>query len=211
MNDRLPQPTVKRFSLYLHTLEALDKKGITHISSVGMSELLEIPDTQIRKDLSFIGKTGKRGKGYPVAELMSILREILFLKSFIPVILVGVGNLGTALLASKLLRKRGFRIVGAFDSDLRKIGKRLCYINIMDDSEIPNIVKEYNVKIAVLTTPGEIAQSVADNLCKAGIKGILNFTPENLNVPTEIKVHNVDYTTELEFLNYLVYSEEKES
>ena len=204
MSSKLPPPTVKRLSLYLRTFEGLYHRGVTHISSKGLSEILEIPDTQIRKDLSFIGKTGRRGKGYPVKDLIQRIREILGLRSFIPIILVGVGNLGTALLASKLMKQRGFRIIGAFDVDVSKIGKKFCDVRIQDDSKIPDFVKEYGIKLAILTTPGETAQHTAEILVSAGIKGILNFTPENLSVPNNVKVHNVDFTIEMEFLNYLV-------
>ena len=207
MKNRLPLPTVKRLSLYLRAFEELDHRGITHISSKGLSEILEIPDTQIRKDLSFIGKTGRRGKGYPVRDLIQRIREILGLKSYIPIILVGVGNLGSALLASNLLKHRGFRIVGAFDVDVSKIGKKFCDVRIQDDSKIPEFVKEYGIKLAILTTPGEAAQHTAEILVSAGISGILNFTPENLSVPPYVKVHNVDFTIEMEFLNYLVNAE----
>ena len=208
MKNSLPPPTVKRLSLYLRSLESLDHKGISHVSSQGLSEILEIPDTQIRKDLSFLGKTGRRGKGYPVKQLIQRIREILSLKTYIPIIIVGVGNLGSALLASKLLKQRGFRIVGAFDVDVSKIGKRYCDVRIYDDSKIKEFVEEYGIKMAILTVPGEAAQQAAEQLISAGIRGILNFTPENISVPSNVKVHNVDFTIEMEFLNYLVNLEE---
>ncbi len=204
MKRKKPVPTVKRLLMYLHALENFVEEGKEYISSREIAQILEITDTQVRKDLAFFGNIGKRGKGYSVNAMIKKIKKDFGLTKGVNVIIVGIGNLGTALLASDLLRKRKFKIVAGFDSDMRKVCKDCCGIGIHPDSEITTIVKDTGVKIAILTTPGEVAQEVSEKLYNAGIKGILNFTPVKLNLPSDCVIHNVDFTVELEFLKYFI-------
>jgi len=204
MKRKKPVPTVRRLLMYLHTLEKFVEEGKEYISSKEIANILDITDTQVRKDLAFFGNIGKRGKGYSIRDMMRKIKRDFGLTKGINVIIVGIGNLGTALLASNLLRKRGFNIIVGFDSDMRKVCKDCCGVNIHPDNEIPAIVKKTNVKIAILTTPGGVAQGVSERLYNAGIKGILNFTPTKINLPSDCVIHNVDFTVELEFLMYFV-------
>ncbi len=204
MKREKPVPTVRRLITYLHTLERLEEEGKEYISSQEIADMLDITDTQVRKDLAFFGNIGKRGKGYSIKDMIKKIRRDFGLAKSVKVVIVGIGNLGTALLASNLLRKRGFNIVAGFDSDMKKVCKDCCGVSIHPDSKIPSIVKKTGVKIAILTTPGEVAREVSEKLYNAGIKGILNFTPVKISLPSDCIVHKVDFTVELEFLKYFV-------
>jgi len=204
VKKKIPVPTVKRLLMYLHTLENFVQRGKEYVSSQELAQMLEITDTQVRKDLAFFENIGKRGKGYSIKSMIKKIKRMFGLTKRTNVIIVGIGNLGTALLASNLLRDRGFNIIAGFDSDIKKIYKDCCGIRILLDREIQKTVRDKGVKIAILTTPGSVAQEVADKLYNAGIRGILNFTPVKLNLPSNCIVHNVDFSVELEFLKFFV-------
>jgi len=157
---------------------------------------------QVRKDLSFFGSFGKRGTGYSVAELAGRLRRILGLGERYPVALIGAGKIGGALLQHRGFRERGFDIVAVFDSDAAKVGRRWNGCEVQAMSGLETVLRESPVKIAVITTPADAAQGVADRLAALGVKAILNFAPVQLSVPPDVTVKTVNLALELEALSY---------
>ena len=157
---------------------------------------------QVRKDLSFFGSFGKRGLGYAVPELAGRLREILGLGRDYRVVLLGAGKIGSALVQYRGFQKRGFEIVGIFDVDPAKIGKRWNGLTVSDIAELENQLAGQSIDIGVLVTPADAAQELADRLVTLGIKAILNFAPVQLSVPDDVSVKNVNLALELEALSY---------
>ena len=203
---RIPPATVKRLCFYLHLLERLKKEGKEYVSSKELAERLDLTDTQVRRDLVYFGKMGKRGMGYEIEKLIKELRKILKIEKPRRAILIGAGNLGTALLASPFFRKR-VEIVAAFDADINKVGRRIHGVPVYSDCEISRVVREMGIKIAILTTPPDVAPDIAGILINAGIQGILNFTPASIKSPPGVFVHDVDLTMELEYLSFFVEEE----
>ncbi|MEW6200367.1 MAG: redox-sensing transcriptional repressor Rex [bacterium] len=207
---KFPKTTVERLSYYFRTLEGLAKRGIDTVSSEVLGSKLNIKSSQIRKDLSYFGDFGKRGMGYDVKYLLKELRYILGLDRRWSVIVVGMGNLGTAIAQYPGLEKRGFQVVGFFDNSRTKIGQEVNGIPIRSMDELPDFVKENTVEIALITVPAASAQPVCNKLCKAGIKAILNFAPTPLTVDENVKHLSVDLTTKLEVLTYYMsFSKDK--
>ena len=162
--------------------------------------------TQLRKDLAYFGTFGTRGLGYDVAELSQRIAQELGTSRLQPVILVGVGNLGLALLSYRGFEKEGFEIIAAFDAaPLRKRDKEITQ-QILAMEELPKFIHERGVKMAILSVPAAVAQSVANTLIECGISGILNFAPIVLTVPEEVTVNNVNLAMELENLSYFIQS-----
>jgi len=192
--------TIRRLSLYLRNLKRLKEQNIDIISSNKLTKFLNITPAQFRKDLSFFGGFGKRGVGYKVKRLIQEIENILGVDKEWKIAIVGVGKLGTALLGFEGFSKFNLRISYAFDSDKSKINKVKKTIRIEDVNKLSRIVKEKNIKIAIIATPPEVAQDVANELVKAGIKGILNFAPIVLKVSSNVSVSNVDMACELESL-----------
>jgi redox-sensing transcriptional repressor len=203
---KIPYVAINRLSIYYRCLERISEvKNLGHfevISSSEMAEITGINSAQIRKDLAYFGEFGKRGVGYSLKNLSKELKNILGLDKKWPIIIVGAGNLGQALINYKGLEKRGFVIEGIFDNSPIKIGKKLRQIIIQDVKEIESFIKKKNIKIAVLTVPATSAQEVADRMVKGGIKAILNFAPIRIILSPEIKIHNVDLSIEFEGLTY---------
>jgi len=205
-----PRTTVERLSYYFRTLEGLAKRGIDTISSEALGNKLNIKSSQIRKDLSYFGDFGKRGMGYDVKYLLKELRYILGLDRRWPIIVVGMGNLGTAIAQYPGLEKRGFQVVGLFDNSKVRVGKEVNGVAIRPMEELPDFVKENNVELALITVPAAVAQSVANKLCKSGVKAILNFAPTPINVDENVRLLSVDLTTKLEVLTYYMsFSKDK--
>ncbi|MCX7705958.1 MAG: redox-sensing transcriptional repressor Rex [bacterium] len=199
---KIPQETIRRLALYLRGVRKLTSQGLSIISSNRITKHLNISPDQFRKDLSYFGSLGKRGVGYRLDMLIPHLEKILGVDRECRIIIVGVGKLGSALLAYPGFLNFNFRIVAAFDNDPAKIGKVIEDIKIEDISRINKIVPEFRVHLAILTVPSDSAQIVAEKLVESGIKGILNFAPVNLNLPDNILVLNVDMATELMVLTY---------
>ena len=156
----------------------------------------------MRKDLSFFGSFGKRGLGYSVPELAGRLREILGLGRQYRVILLGAGKIGSALVQYSGFHRRGFEIVGIYDVDPAKIGKHWSGVVVSDIRDLEDRVGAHPVDIAVLVTPAEVAQDLADRLARLGVRAILNFAPVQLTVPEDVTVKNVNLALELEALSY---------
>lgn len=203
--------TIKRLSLYLRNLKGLREKGIDVISSSSLTKFLNVTPAQFRKDLSFFGGFGKRGVGYNVEKLAQEIENILGVNKEQGIIIVGVGKLGMALLGFEGFSKFNVKIASAFDVDKDKVGKVKKGVRINHIEKIKDIVKENDIKIAIISTPPEVAQEVANQLVSSGIKGILNFAPIVLKVPQTVSVSNVDMACELESLIFLTKRRQRNS
>ena len=199
-----PKAVVGRVSLYLRQLEAFQRQGQTTISSSQLGAALTINNAQVRKDLAFFGQFGHPGVGYPIEELGAALRRILGIDRDWPLALVGMGNLGRALLKYRGFRNRGFHVVALFDNDPAKIGQTFDNLVVEPIDALPKAVAARNVSLAVLSVPADAAQRVADQMVSCGILGILNFAPVALSVPPSVSVVAVDLSIQLEHLAYKV-------
>lgn len=198
----IPRKTIYRLSIYLRCLARLRENGINTVSSEALAKAAGVKPTQLRKDLAYFGTFGTRGLGYDAGELSKRISDKLGTSRLQPVILVGVGNLGLALLSYRGFEKEGFEIVAAFDADPRRKRDKQIKQAIYGMDELPGLVKEQNIKMAILTVPAAVAQEVANHLIEAGILGILNFAPIVLTVSEDVMVNNVNLAIELENLSY---------
>jgi len=201
---RLSRATVGRLSLYLRCLDGLLRDGSTTISSNRLGEALGLTDAQVRKDLAYLGHLGQPGIGYPARELMSAIRHTLGIDREWAVVAVGVGNLARALLRYRGFRQQGFRIVALVDADPAKIGQRVEGLEVQAPERLPTVIAATGAELGLLAVPAEAAQAVADTLVAAGIRGILNFAPTLLRLPTGVSLVSVDLTVQLEQLAFLV-------
>ena len=200
---RIADSTVRRLSLYLRFLEDAEGRGLGTISSQELAKRGATTSAQVRKDLSFFGSFGKRGLGYSVPELAGRLREILGLERTWNVVIVGAGKIGSALAQYRGFRQRGFTVVAVYDSDPAKIGTRWDDgMVIRDIASVERDAAREPADIAVLATPADVAQKVAERIARAGIRAILNFAPVQLQLPGDITVKNVNMALELEGLSF---------
>jgi redox-sensing transcriptional repressor len=197
-----PLPTVERLTYYLRTLEALLLAGRENVSSEELARLNGLTAAQVRKDLAYFGSFGQKGKGYPVSVLAEKLKELLGLSREWFLCLVGLGNLGRALVRFKGFAERGLRFVAIFDKDPKKIGTEFYGINILDIADLPEIAQKQKIEIAVLTVPESEAKSVYEVIKRSVIKGVLNFTTASLTSTEKIFVKNVSIVQELESLTF---------
>jgi redox-sensing transcriptional repressor len=196
--------TVNRLSIYLRCLEELLRQGIDRISSTELAARFHLSASQIRKDLAHLGELGTRGVGYPVGSLVARLRSELGLDGRHGLVIVGIGNLGSALAAYPGFDSDGFRVVGLFDSDPAKTGRRVGRLEIRPTQEISGVVRRTGAVLGVLTVPAEGAQRTHDLLVAAGIRAILNFAPRRLSSPPDVRVKNVDLRINLEELSFFL-------
>lgn len=199
---KIPDATIGRLSLYSRYLIEADKNGITTVSSQQIAKATGVTPAQVRKDLAYFGEFGTRGVGYNSRELYTYIMKILGLSKRWAVAIIGAGNLGRALSQYKGFNERGFDIVCIFDTDPNKIGKKLFDIDIFSIDLIAEKVKELDIKLGIIAVPAPAAQEVADCLVKAGVKGIINFAPININVNNDIILRRVDLAAQLEYLTY---------
>lgn len=199
---KIADPTVRRLSLYLRFLEEFAEQGMITVSSTALASRGGTTSAQVRKDLSFFGSFGRRGLGYPVPELVHRLREILGLGRTYRVVMIGAGKMGSALAQYRGFQQRGFEVVAIFDTDPAKIGKHWNGVPVRDISSLETELPKAKVDIAVLVTPVDVAQDVADRLVKLGVHAILNFVPIQLSLPDEVLVRSVNLALELEALSY---------
>ena len=199
-----PHIVVSRLPLYLRCLIFMAADGHKITSSKELSEKLGISSAQIRKDLSHFGEFGKQGTGYDVIYLMDELRNILHVEEQWPVVLVGAGDLGHALVHHSTLVNRGFRIVAIFDNNPAKIGQQWQSLVIQDTQDMPRVIRENNFQLAILAIPPQEAQQVADKLIEAGVKGILNYAPITITVPKGVRVEYLDPVVQLQRMTYYI-------
>ena len=202
-ND-LPKKVIYRLSIYHRCLEKLVGNGVVTVSSSTLARAAGVNASQIRKDIANLGQYGTRGLGYPVDTLMRSIHETLGRERFQPVILVGAGNLGSALLRYQGFEKEGFQVIAAFDADPGSATRRVVGVPVHHESMLEDFITRESVKLAILCVPAEFAQAVANRLVGAGIQGILNFSPVVLEVSPEVTVNNVDLALELEHLGYFI-------
>jgi len=200
----IPRKTIYRLSLYLRCLVRLKDNNLRTVSSETLAKVAGVKPTQLRKDLTYLGQFGTRGLGYDVAGLAKMISDELGTTSLQPVILVGVGHLGLALLSYRGFEKEGFELVAAFDIDPERRREKQIAQPILEMAVLPEFVGQHKIKMAILTVPAAVAQEVANLLVECGIMGILNFAPIVLHVPQEVMVNNVNLAIELENLSYFI-------
>ena len=198
----IPRKTIYRLSIYNRNLQRLRENGVKTVSSHALATAAGVKPTQLRKDLTYFGQWGTRGLGYDVKGLSTAITGVLGMAKLQPVVLVGAGQLGTALLRYSGFAKEGFEVIAAFDADVDRTRPRDIGVPILAMDKLADFAREKRVKLAILTVPGKVAQEVANRLIEAGIQAILNFAPAILHVPERIAVNNVDLAIELENLSY---------
>ena len=207
MKQGIPNATVQRLPLYLKCLEeCVDDHG--HISSEDLAARARVNSAKVRKDLSFLGSYGVRGVGYDPEHLRFQIRRELGLEREWPLVIVGMGNLGRALVNFEGFRSQGFRLAGLFDIDPAKIGDRIDGFVVEPLERLGDAVRERGAAIGAIATPASAAQEVADLLAASGIKSILNFAATVLKVPEGIHVRRVDFSTELQVLAFYLHREQ---
>jgi redox-sensing transcriptional repressor len=224
----IPRKSVYRLSVYLRCLHRLLNNSIHTVSSEVLAKAAGVKSTQLRKDLTYFGQFGTRGLGYDVEQLIEMITKRLGTKSLQPVVIVGVGNLGRALLSYRGFEREGFGIIGAFDiqpgrylleetstdeQSAKTAGKvklseslkpKKTQIQVRPMEELPKVIADHVVKLAILSVPPTAAQEVANQLVECGVVAILNFAPIVLSVPDEVTVNNVNLAMELENLSYFI-------
>jgi redox-sensing transcriptional repressor len=201
-SPKVPIPTLERLATYLRYLIDLEASSVETISSTEVERQTGINAAQFRKDLSYFGEFGKPGVGYNVVELQGRIARILKIDRDQPVVVLGAGNLGSALVGYPGLREQRFHIVGAFDASEQKIGKKLWDLEIQNIAALRTANERLGAKIAIIAVPAAAAQHVADEAIEAGVKALLNFAPLILKVPNRIVVRNVSFLQELAVLSY---------
>ena len=202
----VPDPAVRRISLYLRQLESLEAQAVEKVSSRQLAESLHLSAAQVRRDLAWFGQFGRPGMGYSVSGLISHLRHVLGTDRTWNVVVVGAGDLGRALLRYRGFQKKGFELVAAFDVDPRKVGQKVGHVVVRALEDLPAVVDEHGVRLAVIAVPAEQAQPVTDLLYQSGVKGVLNFAPTVLQAPGDLAVGPVDIAAYLEQLSFQVHS-----
>jgi len=200
--DKIPDIIIGRLPIYLRALQRLTEQGIYNTSSQELGEIIGISAAQIRKDISQFGEFGKQGTGYSIPFLIDRLQAILKVDRVWDVIIVGMGDMGHALARYNGFVDRGFHVTMLFDSDPNKVGQKVNDLEILGMDTITEQVKQNKIKVAMLTVPASVAQEVADQLVKAGVKAILNYAPLHLNVPKDVKVQHIDPATHLQRMTY---------
>lgn len=204
----IPDPVIRRLSLYLRELVSLADHGHNTISSKTIAQSLDITDAQVRKDLAYFGQFGQPGVGYRIPELVTHMRSILGTDRIWNVALVGAGNLGHALGAYHGFLAKGFRLVAVFDSDPDKIGQTIAVdgsesrLEIHPIDRVSELTGTLSIQMAMLAVPASVAQTVAETVYQAGIRGILNFAPVALHMPQDAYVVGVDLAMQLEQLSF---------
>ena len=200
----VPKAVVNRLSLYLRELQHLKRDGHETTSSTLLGARLGITDAQVRKDLAYFGQFGYPGIGYRCDELIKAIRSILGTDRDWAVAIVGLGNLGLALVRHRGFSRQGFRIVAAFDIATDKTDRTISGIPVYGMDRIAEIVDAERIKLGIIAVPAEAAQEVATRLVEAGVGGLLNFAPVSISVPPEVSTSSVDLAIELEQLSFAV-------
>lgn len=199
---KVPSVVIRRLPRYYRYLGELMKQGTTRISSSALSQKMNVTASQIRQDFNYFGGFGQQGYGYNVEILYKEIGDILGLNDGDTMIILGAGNLGRALANHDTFEKRGFRLVGIFDNDRRIIGSTINGIKVSSVDELESFIANNRVDIAILTLPKAAVQSTAERLAEAGVKGLMNFSYTELELPNDIAVSNVHLSDPLMFLSY---------
>ncbi|MBR8959044.1 redox-sensing transcriptional repressor Rex [Staphylococcus aureus] len=206
---KIPRATLKRLPLYYRFVSSLKSRGIDRVNSKAISDALQIDSATIRRDFSYFGELGKKGYGYNIDSLLDFFKSELSESDMIKIAIVGVGNLGKALLTYNFSIHDDMTITEAFDVKEDVIGQKIGNVIVKDNDELITTLKKEEIDVVILTTPERVAQKVADELVQAGVKGILNFTPGRINTPSDVQVHQIDLGIELQSLLFFMknYSE----
>jgi redox-sensing transcriptional repressor len=204
--QEIPRKAVYRLSVYLRCLQRLKANGIRTVSSEALAKAAGVKSTQLRKDLTYFGQFGTRGLGYDVEQLATMIADLLGTNSLQPVVLIGVGNLGRALLSYRGFGQEGFEVIAAFDVKPNNALNKTVTQPVYSMEKLPEVIakSKRGVKMAIITVPATEAQEVANTLVGLGVTGILNFSPIVLDVPEEVTVNNVNLAIELENLSYFI-------
>lgn len=202
MKKKIPKPAIRRLGLYYRCLNKLYDEGVEFVASKDIADRLGIKSSQVRKDLSYFGEFGKRGVGYNTYELMEKLEAIIGVNKYWNVVVIGAGNIGSAIAKFEGLKKEKFNVIGIFDANRLKVGKKIGKFTVMHISELEEFAKKNIVEIAVLAVPENAAQMLVEKLEKIGIKGILNFAPIKLR--TNLPVEDVDITLSFKSLAFKI-------
>jgi redox-sensing transcriptional repressor len=198
---KIPEETVRRLPMYLRALMFMPERDHGYVSSKDLAEFLNLKPPQIRKDFSYFGAFGTRGTGYKIDALTEQIRSTLKLNGSQKTVLIGAGKLGAALTLYTGFKMYGFDITAIYDISPKKIGTKIGGITIKDASKL-HLLKNKNIKLAIIAVPADTAQETADALVKSGVKGILNLAPCYLRVPKKVKVTTIDIAVELGVLPY---------
>ncbi|MCX7835440.1 MAG: redox-sensing transcriptional repressor Rex [bacterium] len=204
LETRLSDATIRRLSMYLRTLESAHQQRIRTVSSQYIAAENKITAAQVRKDLSYFGAFGRRGLGYNVLTLMTSISKLLGLNRTWNVALIGVGNIGRALVAYEGFRNRGFNIKLLIDNDPDKIGTKVNGLTIQSPKDAELFYKEFEIAITIISVPAHSAQAAADLAVQAGCRAILNFAPVTLQVPQNVFVRQENMAYEIESLSFFL-------
>ncbi|GHP15181.1 redox-sensing transcriptional repressor Rex [Lentilactobacillus fungorum] len=202
--ENIPKATAKRLPIYYRYLNILHDTGKQRISSTELAEAVQVDSATIRRDFSYFGALGKRGYGYDVDSLLNFFKQILNQEHLTNVALIGVGNLGHALLNFNFHKDSNVRISAAFDTNQDIVNTVEDGVPVYPISQLADQLREQQIQVVILTVPSSAAQEVAADAVAGGVKGILNFTPIRLSVPDKVLVQNVDLTNELQTLIYFI-------
>lgn len=200
----IPTATISRLVTYLRILSDMEARGIKNTSSEQLADEAQVSAFQVRKDLAYFGRFGTRGAGYTVPTLRRELRRILGLTRAWNVAIVGMGRLGEAIAHYPNFDQYDFSLKACFDVDPERIGREIGGLEVYHTDELARIVKEKGVDIGFLTVPQDAAQNAADALVAAGVRGILNFAPRVINVPSDVHVEPVDFLAGLKRLSFYI-------
>ena len=202
MKKIIPQATLERLPLYCRTLGEMLAENVRLTSSIQLGERLEISSVQIRKDLAYCGNFGLRGMGYDVEALRRQIKKLLGMHYKRRVAIVGAGHLGTALASYEKFSQLNFTLAAFFDNDKRIIGSEINDVKVYDAAKMESIARRKIIDVGVIAIPKEYAQSAADTLIAAGVKGIWNFAPTKIFVPEDVTLVNEDFVVSLSSLSY---------
>jgi redox-sensing transcriptional repressor len=208
MPIEIPEVVIERLPVYARALAALQARGLDVVSSQELGDQLGVTPAQIRKDLSYFGRFGKQGRGYSVNRLMEELRQILGLDRSWSMVLVGVGQLGHAILQYGGFAPQGFHVVEAFDASDGEVGKRIGSLEVRHVSELSEFLRTRHVNIGIVAVPAAHAQEVINTLVQGGIKAILNYAPIAPQVPEDVHIRQIDPVLSLQSMTYYLKNNE---
>ena len=200
----IPEVVIDRLPIYVRALTVLDRQGRDVVNSQELGGKLGVTPAQIRKDLSYFGRFGKQGRGYNVKRLLEELHQILGITREWSMVLVGVGQLGRAILGYGGFAPQGFRIVGAFDVDSAAVGERVNGLEVMSIDVLPEEMRRLNAQLGIVAVPAASAQEVIDTLVASGVKAILNYAPIAAHVPPDVRIKDIDPVLALQSMTFYI-------
>ncbi|WP_220751010.1 redox-sensing transcriptional repressor Rex [Apilactobacillus xinyiensis] len=210
VSTKIPRATAKRLPIYYRYLSILHDSNQKRVSSSSFADAVQVDSATIRRDLSYFGALGKRGYGYDVDNLLNFFKKILNQDHLTSVGLVGLGNLGHALLNFNFHKDSNVRISAAFDVHEDMINTVQDGVPVYSVNDLQKQLEEQQIKVLILTVPSSVAQDICDQAIKGGVKGIMNFTSRRLVAPDDVRIQNVDLTNELQTLIYFIEHYSKE-